>query len=171
MHDLDFALSETKAEVVKAIERSLGGKFKFAGKDTDRPWGAFLVVDESDADKFISQYFPELTREELSITGKLSPKILIVAPHKKLSWQYHHRRAEIWRLVGGIAAVIKSDDDTEKDLITLTKGDKIELKQGERHRLVGLETWGIIAEIWRHTDETNPSNEDDIVRIQDDFGR
>jgi mannose-6-phosphate isomerase len=45
------------------------------------------------------------------------------------------------------------------------------LKQGERHRLVGLEDWGVIAEIWQHTDASNPSDESDIVRVQDDFGR
>ena len=50
-------------------------------------------------------------------------------------------------------------------------GDIIQLKQGERHRLIGLNGWGIVAEIWRHTDAENPSDEDDIVRVQDDFGR
>jgi mannose-6-phosphate isomerase len=37
--------------------------------------------------------------------------------------------------------------------------------------LLGTKGWGIIAEIWRHTDAANPSDEDDIVRVQDDFGR
>ena len=41
----------------------------------------------------------------------------------------------------------------------------------QRHRLIGLDGWGIVAEIWRHTDAENPSDEDDIVRVQDDFGR
>jgi mannose-6-phosphate isomerase len=50
-------------------------------------------------------------------------------------------------------------------------GETITLKQGERHRLIGLDDWGIVAEIWVHTDVNNPSNEDDIVRLQDDFGR
>jgi hypothetical protein len=45
------------------------------------------------------------------------------------------------------------------------------LGQGERHRLVGLEDWGVIAEIWQHTDAAIPSDESDIVRVQDDFGR
>ena len=49
--------------------------------------------------------------------------------------------------------------------------DIIQLKQAERHRLLGLDGWGIVAEIWRHTDAENPSNEEDIVRVQDDFGR
>jgi hypothetical protein len=45
------------------------------------------------------------------------------------------------------------------------------LKKEERHRLIGLDSWAIVAEIWQHTDIENPSNEEDIVRIQDDFGR
>ena len=48
---------------------------------------------------------------------------------------------------------------------------EIILQQGERHRLVGLSDYAVIAEIWQHTDATNPSDEDDIVRLQDDFGR
>ena len=41
----------------------------------------------------------ELNIDSLKIGGKLSPKILIVNPNSKLSWQYHHRRAEIWRCI------------------------------------------------------------------------
>ena len=96
---------------------------------------------------------------------------MVVAPAKRLSWQYHHRRAEIWKLIGGTAAVVTSDTDEEKETRNLQIDDVIQLKQGERHRLVGLNGWGILAEIWRHTDAENPSNEDDIVRVQDDFGR
>ncbi len=142
-----------------------------ASEDTNRPWGGFLVLDEADADKFIAAFFSHLTKDILNISGKLSPKILIVAPLKRLSWQYHHRRAEIWKLIAGEAAVITSDSDEENEIIHLQKGDIIELKKGERHRLVGEENWGIIAEIWRHTDANNPSDEEDIVRLQDDFGR
>ncbi len=49
-------------------------------------------------------------------------------------------------------------------------GTTVSLIKGECHRLVGVNEWGIIAEIWQHTDANNPSNEDDIVRVQDDFG-
>ena len=64
-----------------------------------------------------------------------------------------------------------SDTDEENEIINLAKGVIIELWQGESHRLIGTENWGIIAEIWRHTDAENPSDENDIVRVQDDFGR
>lgn len=45
------------------------------------------------------------------------------------------------------------------------------LGQNERHRLVGLNDWGMVAEIWQHIDANNPSDENDIIRVQDDFGR
>lgn len=166
-----FYPGKSKQEVFAEVEGNVGSFVRIADKDTSRPWGGFLVINESDSEKFIEKFFPELTQEELSISGKLSPKILIVAPNKKLSWQYHHRRAEVWKLINGTAGVVRSDDDTEKELIVLQPGDTIELQQGERHRLIGLDNWGIVAEIWRHTDAANPSDEDDIVRLQDDFGR
>jgi len=144
---------------------------KWDKKDENRPWGGFFVIEENDAEKFISLFFPHLKKEDLMISGKLSPKILLVAPQKRLSWQYHYRRAEIWKLIEGEAGVVTSDNDNEKDTRFLNIGDIVELKQGERHRLIGLNNWGVIAEIWRHTDKENPSDEDDIVRLQDDFGR
>ena len=138
--------------------------------DASRPWGGFFVIEEQDASKFIDHFFPTLDKSSL-LKGKLSPKILLVAPNKKLSWQYHFRRAEIWKLFKGEAGVVRSETDEEKELYNLSINEIIQLKQGERHRLVGLNDWGVIAEIWMHTDAENPSDEDDIVRLQDDFGR
>ena len=133
--------------------------------------GRLLCINDTDAPAFVKNYFPEENIYELKISEKISPEILLVAPNTRLSWQYHFRRAEIWRCVEGPVAVATSDNDEEKEKIILQKCDTIRLKQGERHRLIGLDNWGIIAEIWQHTDAVNPSNEDDIVRVQDDFGR
>jgi mannose-6-phosphate isomerase len=140
-------------------------------KDYTRPWGGFYVIAESQAAAFAQHYFPDENFDALKITSKLSPKILLVAPQTRLSWQYHHRRAEIWKCISGTVGVITSDTDEEKIQHTLKVGDIIRLKQVERHRLIGLDEWGMVAEIWQHTDARNPSNEDDIVRVQDDFGR
>jgi len=163
----------TKEEIFKKINiytQEVG--IRVDHTDTNRPWGGFFVIDERDADKFIQHFFPEINKSDLLEGAKLSPKILLVEPGKKLSWQYHHRRAEIWKLIQGKAAVATSDTDTEKNRVTLNIGDIVTLKQGERHRLIGLEKeWGVVAEIWMHTDHTNPSDEDDIIRLQDDFGR
>jgi mannose-6-phosphate isomerase len=160
---------ENVFQQVKELMAQLG--FTVIKEDRERPWGGFLVIDESQASKFAKEFFPEEDFESLKISEKLSPKILLVAPEKRLSWQYHFRRAEIWRCIDGSVAVATSHTDEEKERINLSQGDKIKLQQGERHRLIGLEDWGVVAEIWQHTDASNPSDEDDIVRLQDDFGR
>jgi len=139
--------------------------------DSSRPWGGFFVLDEKEAPRFAREFFPEEDFEKLKLSEKLSPKILLVAPGKRLSWQYHHRRAEIWRCIDGEVAVSTSLTDEEGPQQILQVGDKIKLQQGQRHRLIGLDGWGVIAEIWQHTDAANPSDEEDIVRVQDDFGR
>ena len=61
--------------------------------------------------------------------------------------------------------------DIQNPKIILDEKDQIKLKQGERHRLIGLDDYAVISEIWQHTNPENPSNEDDIVRISDDYGR
>ena len=161
-----------KQALFQQIEQRLQQQgFTIAQQDQTRPWGGFFVLDESQAQQFADTYFDGLSIEDLKISGKLSPKILLVAPDKRLSWQYHHRRAEIWRVVQGRVGVVTSPTDEEGELRKLQPGEVITLQQGERHRLVGLDEWGVLAEIWQHTDPAQPSNEDDIVRVQDDFGR
>ena len=131
---MNFKPDQDRDTVFKIVNDFLAEKnLGILTTDENRPWGGFFVLDESEADKFISLYFNTLTTEDLRISGKLSPKILVVAPEKRLSWQYHHRRAEIWKLIGGTAGIISSDSDIEKDLIHLNIGDTIQLKQGERH--------------------------------------
>ena len=156
-------------EKVAALLRQ--SSFTIVDKDDTRPWGGFYVIDETQAARFAQHYFPEEHLDKLRITNKLSPKILIVGPNHRLSWQYHHRRAEIWKCIGGTVDVLTSDDDEGGVHHKLNVGDIIQLRQGERHRLIGLDDWGIVAEIWQHTDESNPSDEDDIVRLQDDYSR
>lgn len=159
-------------KIFQSISEDLQGQgFHIISQDFNRPWGGFFVIDEEQAQKFADTYFGGLSADQLKISGKLSPKILIVAPHKRLSWQYHFRRAEIWQVVRGKVGVITSPTDEEGDLKTYSPGDRIILQKGERHRLIGLSDWGIIAEIWQHTDANTPSDESDIVRLQDDFGR
>jgi len=145
--------------------------FNVITRDETRPWGGFFVIDEDQAQQFADTYFDGLDVDSLKIGGKLSPKVLIVAPNTRLSWQYHHRRAEIWQVVSGTVGIKTSATDEEGEVKTYQPTDQIKLQQGERHRLIGLEDWGVVAEIWQHTDAENPSDESDIVRVQDDFGR
>ena len=140
-------------------------------KDIDRPWGGFFVIDEKDSQDFANMYFDGLETDKVKISGKLSPKILVIAPNKRLSWQYHHRRSEVWKVSSGIIKVVTSHDDVERNEILLKEGEEIKISQGERHRIIGTDDYAVVAEIWIHTDKDNPSDEDDIVRVQDDFNR
>ena len=155
----------------KTFEIVKSQNLKVVDKDTDRPWGGFFVISEDDAQDFSNIYFNGLNTEELKVSGKLSPKILIISPNKRLSWQYHHRRSEIWKVVSGEIKVVTSHDDIERKEEILKEGDEIRLSKGERHRIIGMDEYAVVAEIWIHTDKDNPSDENDIVRVQDDFDR
>ena len=144
--------------------------FKITDSDTQRPWGGFFYIDESQAQAFSNRFFNGLDVESLRIDGKLSPKILMVKPKSKLSWQYHNRRAEIWQVYKSSVGIVQSETDVENEMQTYKPGNQIKLNQGVRHRLIGLDDYGIVAEIWQHTNSI-PSDEEDIIRVQDDFGR
>ena len=144
--------------------------FQIVDSNLEKPWGAYFCIDEKQAQHFSDKFFDGIDIDSLKIKNKLSPKILIVKPNVRLSWQYHNRRAEIWQVYKGQVGVVQSDTDIENELKNYTPGDQIKLRQGERHRLVGMDHYGVVAEIWKHTDEI-PSNEDDIIRVQDDFNR
>ena len=161
-----------KIEVFKKVENDLVAKgFKFERTDFNRPWGGFFVIEESQAQLFVDNFYKGEDLEKLSKGGRISPKILVVAPEKRLSWQYHHRRSEVWKLIKGTSGIVRSMTDEMGEVEIMEIDEKVVLQKGERHRLVGLNDFGIIAEIWQHTDPNHLSDEDDIVRLQDDFKR
>lgn len=168
-----LVLKGDKKTVLHEVEEYLKEHgYKIIARDFERPWGGFFVLDESQAEKFGAEFFPGVNISSVKVLdGKLSPKVLVVEANKRLSWQYHHRRSEIWKLAAGTAGVVTSMTDQQGTLKKLQTGEVIKLEKGQRHRLVGLDGWGMIAEIWQHTDPARPSDEDDIVRVQDDFGR
>ena len=170
---LNFDQTTTREEVFEKVEQYLTENgFTIVDKDDSRPWGGFFVIDEEQAGRFSHIFFPSMEVVLSQMVGKLSPKFLLVEPGKRLSWQYHFRRSEIWKLVAGKAGVITSSSDEQGQVEQLQLNKVIQLPKGQRHRLVGLEgSWGVVAEIWQHTDPLHPSDENDIVRLQDDFGR
>ena len=152
---------DTKEEI-----ENLG--FNVINFDFNRPWGGFLLIDESQSQDFINTF---ISKENLEIEGRLSPKILIVNPNSRLSWQFHYRRKEIWRVYKNSVGIIRSIDDNQNEMEILNEGDTIKFQTEERHRLVGLSNFGVVAEIWIHTDSNNLSDEEDIVRLEDDYSR
>jgi mannose-6-phosphate isomerase-like protein (cupin superfamily) len=107
-----------------------------------RPWGTFTVLDEGDGFKV---------------------KRIEVLPGKRLSYQKHAQRAEHWVVVQGTAKVTL--DDTE---INVPAGQAIDIAVGAAHRVENADTELLVfIEVQRG----EYLGEDDIVRLQDDFGR
>ena len=127
-------------------------KLTVVSSDFTRPWGGFFVIDENQAQEFANLYFDGLDVSGLRVSGKLSPKILLVKPEARLSWQYHYRRKETWRVVNGPVGIARSLTDEQGPVKTFETGNKVVMEKGERHRLIGLENWGVVAEFWQHTD-------------------
>lgn len=159
------------ADVVVSLEHA---GYEIVEVNTEKPWGSYVRIRNDQADDFVYEFFPGLSPEEAHLgmdDAELSPKILIVSPGQRLSWQYHHRRAERWRFLtkGGYN---KSLDDEPGDVVVAEAGDVVQFEKSERHRLNGAEDgYVVVAEIWQHVDPVAPSNEDDIVRLYDDYSR
>jgi mannose-6-phosphate isomerase-like protein (cupin superfamily) len=160
-------LKQVKSEMVFAKG------YVLSDVDEHKPWGAYYRLADECAGQFVEEYFPGKTVEELGQGGSLSPKFLIFEPGTKLSLQYHNRRAEIWKVIQGTLTAAVSDTDEEGEWKEYQPGDELSYGALARHRAgapAGGE-WVVVAEIWQHVDQNNPTDEDDIVRLADDFGR
>lgn len=164
-----------KSTITSKVRTSINNaNYAIVEEDVSKPWGAYFRLDGVQADKFAEEFFPGLSPEDARLgnpDAELSPKILLVAPEQRLSWQYHHGRAERWAFLtdGGFH---KSLTDEQGELQYAHEGDVVQFATGERHRLVGaMGQWALVAEIWQHTDPESPSNEADIVRLDDDYSR
>lgn len=166
MKPLELPNTTEKQPVFETIAAWLGEiGLKVASTDFERPWGGFFVIADESKQDFVDYFFPG------SSTDSITPKILVAGPQKRLSWQYHYRRAEHWNVVSGPVGIVTSDTDEQGPVRTLQAGETASFGAQTRHRLIGLDTFGVVAETWEHVDPSNPSNEDDIVRVEDDFSR
>lgn len=162
--------STEKSEIVMMLRQQFADlHLSIEDENVDKPWGAYFRFSDDSIEAFMAEFYPE--REVSQTQASVSPKILLVAPGAELSWQYHHRRSEIWKVYFKPVGVVLSDSDSLSETNVYQPGETITIAQGERHRIVGLDTWTLIAEIWQHEDATNPSNEEDIVRLEDKYGR
>lgn len=113
-----------------------------APKFDQRPWGTFTVIDE----------------------GKdFKVKRIEVLPGKRLSYQKHAQRSEHWVVVQGTAKVTLNDEE-----IVVPSGQAIDIPVGAAHR---VENPGTELLVFIEVQRGSHLGEDDIVRLQDDFGR
>jgi mannose-6-phosphate isomerase len=108
----------------------------------ERPWGSFTVLDEGEGYKV---------------------KRIEVLAGKRLSYQKHAQRAEHWMVVQGTAKVTLDGNE-----IRLKTGEVVDIPVGAAHR---IENPGDVKMIFIEIQRGSYLGEDDIVRLQDDFGR
>ena len=108
----------------------------------ERPWGSFEHLLDEDYCKV---------------------KRIIVKPGQRLSYQYHYKRDECWVIVQGKATVTLDDK-----VFTYLEGQVVQIEYGTKHRVQNEEEEDLI---FIETQTGNYFGEDDIVRIEDDYGR
>lgn len=161
----DFA-----ATAVREYLQALG--LQISGEDITRPWGGFFRVGQECGDRFIDYFFPRQHAELHEAGLELSCKILLVQPGQRLSWQWHERRAELWRVVvGPVGCMLSRTDRQPSSCVPCLQNSSLQIPATMRHRLIGLDGWGVVAEIWQHVVPGNPSDENDIRRVSDDYSR
>lgn len=175
LEELEFYPNIEKAHYIEIIVNAINNSsYTLCELNDKKPWGAYFRMENSDANDFIYEFFPGLDPVEarFGVAGaELSPKFLLVSAGARLSWQYHERRAERWSFITP-GLYCRSSDDSENDQQAAKKGDVVQFQTGERHRLIGQDdAYTLVAEIWQHTNPTQLSDEDDIIRISDDYSR
>jgi len=109
---------------------------------TQRPWGWYETVSEVAGNKI---------------------KRIQVAPGQQLSLQKHSQRAEHWVVTQGTARIT-----LDERVFDLTVGQHCDIAIGQVHRLANL-TGGVVEIV--EVQFGSYLGEDDIVRLQDDYGR
>jgi mannose-6-phosphate isomerase-like protein (cupin superfamily) len=136
-----------------------------------KPWGGYVRFEQASLAPFLRAYWLDVDLKLPSGDSSLDPKLLLVAPKAMLSLQFHQRRAEIWRVVDGPVRIVKGKDWLSLSVKDSQRGEVIEIGVRQWHRLVGRSDWGRVAEIWSHSDVGGPSDERDILRVHDLYGR
>lgn len=107
-----------------------------------RPWGTYTVLEE---------------RPDFKI------KRIVVKPGATLSLQMHHHRSEHWVVVSGMAKVTNGSNE-----ILLAANESTYIPAGQNHRLANP---GMIDVVLIEVQTGQYLGEDDIVRIEDVYGR
>ncbi len=98
--------------------------------------------------------------ERFTLNEKSTVKLIYIETGKRLSYQYHNGRSEFWKVVSG--EILVTIDGKER---VMKNGDTAEIPAKSKHRINAI-TESVVLEI-----AFGDFNEDDIVRVEDDFGR
>ena len=143
--DATFIATQDKAHEVKAIVESLQSDVRLEGDlhcKVYRPWGWYDSIERG---------------------SNFQVKRLHVNPGEKLSLQMHHKRAEHWIVVNGVATVINGDQE-----LTLTQGQSTYIPIKTVHCLENQTNEPLeVVEV----QSGKYLGEDDILRFSDNYNR
>lgn len=143
--DALLVADRSRAQDVKAVVQQL----KLTAHDSvrhhrtvHRPWGSYTVLEEG-------------TRFKI--------KRIVVKPGASLSLQMHHHRSEHWVVIAGMARVVNG----EREIFVRTD-ESTYIPAGTAHRLANP---GKIDCVMIEVQTGDYVGEDDIVRLEDNYGR
>lgn len=116
-----------------------------------------------ESDSHLKVYRPWGNYETLVLDSRFQVKLIEVYPGKKCSLQLHYHRSEHWIMVNGTAEVTVGDD-----VSLLTENQSVYIPLGTKHR---IKNPGIVPLEFIEVQSGAYLGEDDIVRLEDDYGR
>jgi mannose-6-phosphate isomerase-like protein (cupin superfamily) len=93
-----------------------------------------------------------------AVTDRYAGKVLEVNAGHQLSLQYHERKHETWMLYSGLMEVTLGDEHFE-----LAPGEAVEVPPGIVHRMRAIRDSVLL--------EVSTPDLDDVIRVEDDYGR
>jgi len=108
----------------------------------DKPWGHELIW---------------------ALTDRYCGKILVIETGRRLSLQYHEQKDEAIFVIAGRLRLLLEDDAGSMVTRELGPGEGAHVAVGRRHRYEAIERVELV--------EVSTPELDDVVRVEDDFGR
>ncbi len=96
-------------------------------------------------------------------TDRYVGKILFIRKGEALSLQYHERKDETIRILDGSMELMNGSEQGNLQTLKLAAGDVFHIPPGTIHRMVALEH--------THVLEVSTPELDDVVRLEDRYGR
>jgi mannose-6-phosphate isomerase len=117
------------------------------------------------SESFAPRRVPKPWGEELiwALTDRYCGKLITIETGRRLSLQYHERKDEAILVTAGRLRLLLENDRGEDEIRELGPGEGVHVPVGRRHRFEAIERVELV--------EVSTPELDDVVRVEDDFGR
>lgn len=129
------------------LESSLLSKgYQVKRKCLDKPWGASWIIGNDSIKKFVREYFSYFT--EIDISKKsIYAKVLMIKPNSSRAGKCYHDKSQFWQVIDGEIGIVTNVPNGQFKMQFYKKNDFVHIREKERYRVFGLESYGVVAEI------------------------